>query len=158
ERGEVEAAPAEAEAEVIRQAAEVREQSRPLAQLVERCGQRVARPLEPLVAAAERGQLVPGQLGGAAGAQVGGRRGVAGRERSRVGEGERVRRGRRHGDVGYAERAAQGAGHPLVLARIRGAQLVSDLGCGFSKLCRRISLNSVASWGIWNLRYGLPPT
>ena len=30
--------------------------------------------------------------------------------------------------------------------------------CGFSKLCRRISLNSVASWGIWNLRYGLPPT
>src|SRR5690606_5631145 len=30
--------------------------------------------------------------------------------------------------------------------------------CGFSKLCHRSSLNSVASWGIWSLRFGLPPT
>src|SRR5690554_6083305 len=31
----------------------------------------------------------------------------------------------------------------------KAAQQLS-LVCGFSKLCRRISLNSVASWGIWN--------
>src|SRR5690606_41792670 len=39
--------------------------------------------------------------------------------------------------------------------QIRSASVIL---CGFSKLCRRSSLNSVASWGIWSLRFGLPPT